>query len=78
MSIIRKHSDEILTILQPFRIDPIANVEGAIDRIQEKLRGDDFKDSKGLSEREQVSRLIKEATNLSSLCQMFKGWCPWW
>lgn len=31
----------------------------------------------GLSVEEQVDRLIRQATAVENLCQLFFGWCPW-
>lgn len=31
----------------------------------------------GLSVEEQVDRLIRRATAVENLCQLFFGWCPW-
>lgn len=31
----------------------------------------------GLSVEEQVDRLIRQATSVENLCQLFFGWAPW-
>lgn len=31
----------------------------------------------GLSVEEQVDRLVRQATAVENLCQLFFGWCPW-
>ena len=50
-----------------------------IDRIQAKLTGTDFSDSaEPLDIDRQVDRLIKEATSVENLCQLFPGWCSLW
>jgi FKBP12-rapamycin complex-associated protein len=53
-----------------------------INRIQSKLTGRDFMkyDDVGedLSVEQQVDRLIKEATSVENLCQLFSGWCALW
>jgi len=52
-----------------------------INRIQAKLTGRDFAkndESDDLNVEEQVERLIKEATSVENLCQLFTGWCPLW
>ena len=52
-----------------------------INRIQAKLTGRDFAksdDSEDLTVDQQVDRLIKEATSVENLCQLFTGWCPLW
>ena len=49
-----------------------------INRISKKLEGNDFQNEQNLSVENQVGRLIDDAINDSNLCQMFKGWYPWW
>jgi len=52
-----------------------------ITRIQAKLTGRDFcktDDDDDFLVEQQVDRLIKEATSVENLCQMFTGWCPLW
>lgn len=49
-----------------------------IDRVFEKLTGNDFTDSKELSIPDQVDRLIKEARSIKNLSQSYIGWCPFW
>jgi FKBP12-rapamycin complex-associated protein len=52
-----------------------------ITRIQAMLTGRDFAKSDldpDLTVDKQVDRLIKEATNVENLCQLYQGWCPLW
>ncbi len=55
-----------------------------INRIQAKLTGRDFvkaqQDDSGedLTVEQQVARLVREATSVENLCQLFTGWCPLW
>jgi FKBP12-rapamycin complex-associated protein len=49
-----------------------------MSRIMDKLQGNDFEGSRDLTPETQVDLLIQQATSLSNLCQMFKGWYPWW
>jgi FKBP12-rapamycin complex-associated protein len=52
-----------------------------ITRIQAKLTGRDFAKSDldpDLTVDKQIDRLIKEATNVENLCQLYQGWCPLW
>ena len=52
-----------------------------ITRIEAKLSGRDFAKSsedEDLAVENQVDRLIKEATSLENLCQLYSGWCPLW
>lgn len=46
-----------------------------VDRVQQKLTGRDFKPKETLDVREQVQRLIIQATSVENLCQTFIGWC---
>lgn len=46
-----------------------------IDRVQQKLTGRDFKPTQVLDVKEQVQRLILQATSVENLCQTFIGWC---
>ncbi|OMJ77176.1 hypothetical protein SteCoe_23284 [Stentor coeruleus] len=49
-----------------------------LDRVMEKLTGNDFLDYKELSVSDQVDRLIKEARSVKNLSQSYIGWCPFW
>lgn len=52
-----------------------------INRIQAKLTGRDFlinDEGEDFTIEQQVDRLIKEATSIENLCQLFPGWCPLW
>ena len=46
-------------------------------RIKAKLSGTDFS-ANPLSVKDQVARLIEEATSPANLCQSYVGWCPFW
>jgi phosphatidylinositol kinase/protein kinase (PI-3 family) len=58
----------------------------AIDRVQAKLTGRDFIQTRtkgaateaGLTVPDQVQRLIEAATAPENLSQVFMGWCPFW
>jgi FKBP12-rapamycin complex-associated protein len=58
----------------------------AIDRVQAKLTGRDFIQTRtkgaateaGLAVPDQVQRLIEAATAPENLSQVFMGWCPFW
>lgn len=45
-----------------------------IDRVRRKLTGRDFKASETLEVKQQVEKLVDEATNTLHLCQAFLGW----
>ena len=49
-----------------------------LNRISEKLNGTDFNNDKPLSIKEQIDRLINQATSNENLAQSFLGWCPFW
>ena len=49
-----------------------------IRRVQAKLTGRDFGTQEPLNIKEQVSRLINQATSHENLCQCYIGWCPFW
>ena len=53
-----------------------------IRRVQDKLTGTDFPDSRDgedpLVVQDQVQRLIIQATSSENLCQLFIGWCAFW
>merc|ERR1712137_1517799 len=48
-----------------------------ITRVQQKLTGTDFTNSK-LTVEEQVAKLIDQATSSENLAQGYFGWCPFW
>ncbi|KAK0217827.1 phosphatidylinositol 3-kinase [Armillaria fumosa] len=48
------------------------------NRVQNKLTGRDFNPDVSLSSVDQVDKLIKQATSLENLCQLFSGWCAFW
>ncbi|KAI9091315.1 armadillo-type protein [Phlyctochytrium arcticum] len=49
-----------------------------INRVSNKLTGKDFKAQQTLDVRNQVHRLILQATSLENLCQCYIGWCAFW
>ena len=53
-----------------------------VRRVQDKLTGTDFPDrtddSEPLDVRDQVQRLIVQASSVENLCQLFIGWCAFW
>lgn len=48
-----------------------------IGRIEAKLTGSDFTDE-SIDIETQVDLLIKQATSIENLCQLFPGWCSLW
>lgn len=53
------------------------NAVKILDEIEMKLRGQVAKESLPLNVHGQVAQLIKEATSLSNLAQMYIGWMAW-
>lgn len=49
-----------------------------LDRIKRKLKGAEITEGKILPVNDQVDYLINEATSTKNLCQMFRGWFPFW
>ncbi|XP_059314115.1 uncharacterized protein LOC132064955 isoform X1 [Lycium ferocissimum] len=46
-------------------------------RVEMKLDGRDVADNRGISVAEQVDYLLKQATSVDNLCNMYEGWTPW-
>jgi FKBP12-rapamycin complex-associated protein len=49
-----------------------------IQRVRDKLTGNDFPHEKGVDVPRQVQLLINQATAHDHLCQCYIGWCPFW
>ena len=49
-----------------------------LDRIEDKLQGTDFKKEYTLDVKNQVEKLICQATSHENLAQSYMGWCPFW
>jgi len=49
-----------------------------VDRVRRKLTGRDFKGDHAMDIKEQVNRLVEEATKTENLCVAFLGWCSFW
>lgn len=47
-------------------------------RIDQKLKGTDFGESRVLNVEEQVDKLIRQATSTANLAVLFQGWCSFW
>lgn len=47
-------------------------------RVKEKLTGHDFRPNEELSVKDQVDKLIVQATSVENLCQHYIGWCSFW
>ena len=59
----------------------VGHNEKAVDvlkRVQCKLEGRDFDDAKEYAVKEQVQKLILQATSHENLAQAYLGWCPLW
>ncbi|KAK9286330.1 hypothetical protein L1049_014722 [Liquidambar formosana] len=46
-------------------------------RVEMKLDGRDISDNREISIAEQVDYLLKQATSVDNLCNMYEGWTPW-
>eukprot|EP00112_Aurelia_sp_Birch-Aquarium-sp1_P013085 Seg2764.1 transcript_id=Seg2764.1/GoldUCD/mRNA.D3Y31 product="Serine/threonine-protein kinase SMG1" protein_id=Seg2764.1/GoldUCD/D3Y31 len=46
-------------------------------RVKAKLEGRDLDINHRMTVCEQVDHVIKEATNIDNLCQLYEGWTPW-
>ncbi|KAL9245034.1 hypothetical protein vseg_018733 [Gypsophila vaccaria] len=46
-------------------------------RVEMKLDGLDISENRELSTTEQVDYLLKQATSVDNLCNMYEGWTPW-
>uniref|UniRef100_A0A1B0GIX3 non-specific serine/threonine protein kinase n=1 Tax=Lutzomyia longipalpis TaxID=7200 RepID=A0A1B0GIX3_LUTLO len=49
-----------------------------VDRVKQKLTGNDFPNQDAITVQKQVDLLIQQATNNENLCQCYIGWCPFW
>lgn len=49
-----------------------------VDRVKQKLTGNDFNTTDEISVQRQVDLLVQQATNNENLCQCYIGWCPFW
>ena len=49
-----------------------------INRVRDKLTGNDFPNREVLDVQTQVDLLIQQATSHENLCQGYIGWCPFW
>lgn len=49
-----------------------------VDRVKQKLTGNDFNTQDEITVQQQVDFLIQQATNNENLCQCYIGWCPFW
>jgi phosphatidylinositol kinase/protein kinase (PI-3 family) len=62
--------------LESEELNKIAKI--VLERIIDKLKGTDFSKMETLDFKQQVEKLIKQATNAENLCQSYMGWCPYW
>jgi phosphatidylinositol kinase/protein kinase (PI-3 family) len=90
MGVLRKNAKQIIGLLSVFVCDPLrqwsigesteqaGEAAAILARIVDKLNGNDFPGVRELNVERQVDSLIAQATAPENLCQMFKGWYPWW
>ncbi|KAL6637808.1 hypothetical protein ACP70R_025380 [Stipagrostis hirtigluma subsp. patula] len=48
-----------------------------LKQVEHKLHGWDIDGTRSLNISEQVDHLIKQATSIDNLCNMYEGWTPW-
>ncbi|KAJ3672785.1 hypothetical protein LUZ60_006159 [Juncus effusus] len=48
-----------------------------LKQVEHKLHGRDFTTTRSLEIGEQVEQLVKQATSIDNLCNMYEGWTPW-
>ncbi|KAF5814367.1 putative non-specific serine/threonine protein kinase [Helianthus annuus] len=46
-------------------------------RVEMKIEGRDITDKRDISTAEQVDYLLRQATSVDNLCNMYEGWTPW-
>ena len=63
-------------VVEGERTGEVKNDRGlqVIDRVRRKLTGRDFKPDQVLDVKEQVEKLVDEATRTENLCVAFVGW----
>jgi len=69
-SVIQQNGDEVSLTMNERTVT-------VIRRVEKKLTGLDFGPNV-LVVREQVNKLIQQATSIDNLCQCYLGWCPFW
>eukprot|EP00977_Amphora_coffeiformis_P012914 scaffold3287_cov181-Amphora_coffeaeformis.AAC.3 len=72
---------EVLSLVQGAQHEVALNEKAlkVIRRVEEKLTGTDFDNNdEPLDVPDQVHRLIVQATNAETLCQLYIGWCAFW
>uniref|UniRef100_K4AP70 FATC domain-containing protein n=3 Tax=Setaria TaxID=4554 RepID=K4AP70_SETIT len=48
-----------------------------LKQVEHKLHGKDIDGTRSLNISEQVDYLLKQATSIDNLCNMYEGWTPW-
>ncbi|OQU91030.1 hypothetical protein SORBI_3001G097200 [Sorghum bicolor] len=48
-----------------------------LKQVEHKLHGQDIDGTRSLNISEQVDYLLKQATSIDNLCNMYEGWTPW-
>lgn len=89
LKILRSNDEQIIGLLSEFIYNPLQQWNDnyseesptaikIINRIKDKLNGNDFQNEKNISIENQVNNLIVQATDPNNLCEMYRGWYPWW
>lgn len=72
-----RHDDEAQNYLHPAEATN-KKARMIVDRVKQKLTGNDFNTNDPIDVHGQVDLLIQQATNNENLCQCYIGWCPFW
>ena len=84
LSVARQKCNYISGLLEAFVYDPLLQwgssdsrvAGGIVKRIEDKLTGHDYNCS--MDTETQVDKLISEASDPRNICQMYRGWFPYW
>ncbi|XP_042060821.1 uncharacterized protein LOC121805101 isoform X1 [Salvia splendens] len=69
-------SNHIETVDRP-HMGKNAYAMSVLRRVEMKIDGQDISDNREISIPEQVDFLLRQATNIDNLCNMYEGWTPW-
>jgi len=85
-NLMKKNREMIIGLMDSFIYDPIhqqtfqsnqASMD-IINRIDSKINGVDFGETNPMKTEIHIERLISQAIDPNNLCQMYRGWFPWW
>ena len=94
MNVMRTNADSMIAVLEAFVHDPLIDwfkrgtdkadttaedyAVNKLNRIKDKLAGQDFDEVSQLDVHAQVDKLIENATAHEKLAEHYTGWCPFW